>query len=173
MIQKVMSLLVFAFVLQGQIKKPEPLTVCEVLSGLAAYQGQRITMRGELIGGDEVVALIGDGCAPLVTDGYRWPMPTPISLEYPAGTRTGGSQGRKSVAKVQQADSATLKAAGPGARIYVTVTGRLETRTHFEMVLRGDEKIVPYGYGHLNACPARLVYEEIRDTVVMPADKGK
>jgi len=31
------------------------------------------------------------------------------------------------------------------------------------MVLRGDGKTVPYGYGHMNACPAQLVYQEIKD----------
>lgn len=73
--------------------------------------------------------------------------------------------------KVEQLDPERIKAAGPGAKIYATVTGRLDARVHYEMVLRGDGKVVPYGYGHLNAGPAQIVYEEIKDPVIVPAKR--
>jgi hypothetical protein len=52
------------------------------------------------------------------------------------------------------------------ARIWITVRGRLETRLKFELVQWGDGKQRPYGYGHLNASPAQLVYQEMRDAVI-------
>jgi hypothetical protein len=150
--------------LWGQAQKNAPLSVCDVLSRLEFYQGKVITIRGELIGSDEVLGLMGENCRAVVTEGYRWPTPSLINLEQPA--RSGSSPMR---VRIEQADSEELKAAGPGAHVYVTVTGRFETRAHFEMVRRGDGKVVPFGFGHLAACPAQIVYEEIRDPVIVRA----
>jgi len=146
----------------AQTNVPSPLTVCEVLSRLSFYQGKRVTIRGELLGGDEAIILVGDRCRPLVTAGYRWPSPSPIALTY--SPRRGG----ESPVVTEQLDPTALKAAGPRAKIYVTVTGRLDARDHYEMVQRGDGKVVPNGFGHQAACPAQIVYDEIKDIAIVP-----
>jgi hypothetical protein len=171
MTAKLVGVVVLATLLRGQVKSPEPLTVCKVLSNLSLYRGQRICVRGELVGGEEGSALIGEGCQPLVTDGYRWSSPSPIALTYPESPSVKDSKSPTPTVRVERMDPDALKEAGPGAKVYVTVIGRLDTRVHFEMVLRGDSKVVPYGYGHQAACPAQLVYEEIKDFVVVPAKR--
>jgi hypothetical protein len=169
MFGRLLSLLVLSAFLRGQVKRSEPLKVCDVLSNLSLYRGQRISVRGQLVGGDEGSYLIGEGCRQLVTDGYTWPMPSPIDLTYPRSTRAQNSKSPTSNVIIEHVDPEQLKGAGPGAKVYVTVTGRLETRVHFEMVHRGDGKVVPYGYGHLAACPAQIVYEVIKDTTIVPS----
>jgi hypothetical protein len=171
MLTRLLSVLILSVFLRGQAKSPEPLTVCEVLSNLSSYRGQRISIRGEHVGGDEGSYLIGDGCRQLVTDGYSWPTPSPIALTSAGRSRSQNSRSSTPTITIEQVDTERLKAAGPGAKVYVTVTGRLETRVHFEMVLRGDGQVLPYGYGHLSACPAQIVYEEIKDFTIVSAKR--
>lgn len=169
MTARLVGVVFLSAVLLGQVKRPEPLTVCEVLSRLSFYRGQGITVRGELRRGDEGRALSGEGCRSLITDGYHWSSPSAIALTYSESSGVQDSKSETQTVKLEHVDPNLLKAAGRGDKIYVTVTGQLETRVHFEMVLRGDGKVVPYGYGHLNACPAQLVYHEMKEVEVVPA----
>lgn len=154
----------------SQTHSAKPLTVCDVLAKLPSYRGQRIVVRGELVGEDEGSGLIGQGCQPLITDGYRWPSPSPIALTYPGGPSDDTKPGAPSP-RVERVDPDALRSAGAGAKIYVTVVGRLETRAPFPMVHLDGGKIRPYGYGHLAACPAQIVYEEIKDLKIVPTQR--
>lgn len=162
------GMFIFAALLHAQ-DKTEPLNVCEVLSKLSSYRGQRITVRGEFVGGEEGSVLIGGGCRPVVTDGHTWPVPTPIALTFPGSPGSGDSRAPSPKPRIEQFDSGAVKSAGPGAKVYVTVTGRLDTKAHFEMVHLDDGRVVPYGYGHLAACVAQIVYEEMKDFAIVPA----
>ena len=51
-------------------------------------------------------------------------------------------------------------------RVFAIVTGWLETRSKFEMVIGGDGKVRPNGLGHLNSFTAQIVYERISDQEV-------
>jgi len=165
---RLLMTIIFVGTIQGQMADTGTLKVCEVLSNRNSYMGQRIRIRGTLIESDEGSYLTDEGCPQLVTDGYAWPTPSLIALKYQERpTSQDVKQSRSTITK-ELADSEILKIVKNGAKIHVTVIGRLETRPHFEMVLRGDGKMLPNGYGHLNACPAQIVYQEIRDMEIVP-----
>lgn len=111
---------------------------------------------------------MGEGCRPLVTDGFTWPPSIGINLEDRASPLVAIGQKGTPPAKIDLIDALHLEKSGPDDKVYVTVVGRFETRLHFEMVVRGDGKTQPNGYGHLAACPAQLVYEEMKDVLVLP-----
>ncbi|MBN9658996.1 MAG: hypothetical protein J0H49_12505 [Acidobacteria bacterium] len=143
----------------------KPLSVCEVLADLQSYRGKVISVRGQLLRGEEGSYLTSDKCArPLETNGYTWKNPIPLSLLPGSADIAVSAQSRE---RLIQASANTDKA------VWVTYAGRLETRTSFEMVHRGDGQVVPYGYGHLNACPAELIFTEIRDVVFGPSAAEK
>jgi hypothetical protein len=153
--------------LQSQVTRTEPLTVCQILSHRAAYRGLRVTVRGRLVATPEGTYLEGDGCQPLITDGYTWAT-TAIDIQ---SAKPPLAVDHKSVkpAKTVLLDLQLLQRAAPDGTLFVTLIGRFETTLHFVMVLRGDGKTVPNGYGHLNACPGQIIYDEMKDvTVVSP-----
>ncbi len=145
-------------------KKDTPLTVCDVLAKLNTYRGQRISVRGELLSTADGRWLVGRGCRPLVTDGYRWPQPVSIVLTLPEGAS-------KESVRVEDVDEGLRRLAGPDAKTFVTVTGRLDAKEHYEMAPRGDGKSAPAGYGHLNASPAQILYEDLKDFQVEKTKK--
>jgi hypothetical protein len=151
----------------SQERAPKALTVCEVLSKLGEYRGKQIVVRGELIGGYHGGGLRGEGCPPLTTDGYTWPSPVLIALTPPGSRMVENPSSPAPIVRVEPFDEAKLKNAGPEAKVHVTVVGRLETRLRLEIIRSPNGKSWPYGYGHLNACPAQIVYEEIRDHVIV------
>jgi hypothetical protein len=156
----------------AQVKKGEILTVCDLLAQRVLYIGQSVTLRGQVVGEGEGLYLQADGCRPLVTDGYTWPAPTGIWLAYPtAEQRQTGAP----APDVEQVDLRKLRDAGPGAKVYATVTGRFETRARFPMPVRGDGNVKPYGYGHLASAPAQILLTGVRDVKVVspPAAHGR
>jgi hypothetical protein len=160
----VVALLVLLFPGDRQ-SEVKVLSVCDVLADLLAYRGKTIAVRGEYVGTDEGQYLRGEECAkPLVTSGYVWGKRVSISLEVPTSPEV---EDPIVPAPPVSVDAATKKAFQESARdstlgVWVTVVGRLETRTTFEIVNHGGT-LRPYGYGHLSGCPAQLVYTEIRD----------
>jgi len=159
-----------AALLRSQVGTDRPLTVCQILSSRAAYSGRRVTVRGRLVVGPEGSYLMGDGCQPLVTDGYTWAA-TGIDVEAANSAPARSEHGSARPAEIAAADLERAPQAVPGGAIYVTLVGRFETRLHFQMILRGDGKTVPNGYGHLNSCPARMVYSEMKDVAAIPAKR--
>jgi hypothetical protein len=150
--------------LQGQ---PRTVTVCEILADLQSYRNKIVSVSGELVQTEEGTYLRGKACPkPLVTSGHVWP--SLLNLERPTSPLVEQRDAVPSKVSVDPALESLSRedAENPSVHVWVTVTGRLETRSRFEMVLRGDGKTVPYGYGHLNGCPAQLVYQAIKDVVV-------
>jgi len=141
--------------------KSGPMTVCQVISQRDTYRDLHVEIRGRLKSTSEGSYLEGEGCQDLVTDGFKWAT-SAIALGY-------GTPGKPP--KIEPSDLVKLQSAGPNDVLYVTVVGLFETRIHFEMVTRGDGKTVPNGYGHLNASPAQLRYQEMKDVTVMRAKR--
>jgi hypothetical protein len=146
----------------------KPLSICELFANLQAYRNKIVTIRGELISTDEGVYLDERCPKPLVTSGFVWGNPIVIWL-----TQTGSSDVENRTSPMPETDVSPIAddllkkyATDSSVRIWITVAGRLETREKFVMVLRGDGKTVPYGYGHMNACPAQLVCYQMKDVVV-------
>jgi hypothetical protein len=168
------ALLLTAGAASSQVAEaPTPLSVCDLLTNSQQRRNTVVTVQGELIGTEEGLWLRGEKCPnPLVTSGYEWRNPVGIWLTPPES-----KMGERSSYPAPPV-SPEWKAAKPllekyvgllGTRVWVTVTGVFETRVQFELVLRGDGKKVPYGYGHLNGAPAQIVYFEFRDVEVKPA----
>lgn len=145
---------------------PKPVNVCAVLLHLEEYRNKRVSIRGELLVHPHGTVLRMEKCpVPLITSGHVWP--TMIYL-IPADSNLAESPGRVPPGfSVDRAWAPVLEKGSRerDARLWVTVVGRLETRRRFEIVERGDGKTLPVGYGHLNAYPAQLVYEEFKDVL--------
>ena len=150
-------------------ESPGVMNVCDVLANLQGVRNRVIAVRGQLVGTDEGSYLIGNRCQEsLVTNGYQWPNPIPIFLIPPdSGLVEKPDSPRPKVVADRGLDAALARVEmTPGLKIWVTYIGKLETRERFEIVLRGDGKKVPYGFGHMNSCPAQLVYRVLKDIVV-------
>jgi hypothetical protein len=133
------------------------LTVCEVLDNLTVYRGRVISITGPLITNEEGAWLSSDSCPkPFVTEGYAWPKEMAINL----------IRDKSRAVNVDPALENLSKRAKRDEHIWVTVTGKLETRSHFEMVLKTDGTRVPYGFGHLNLSPAELTMYSIGDPAI-------
>jgi hypothetical protein len=140
-----------------------PLTVCEVLRDLSSYSGKIIAVRGRWVASDEGRWLSGERCpARLTTEGFVWP--DLIYLE-----ESGAVFERNLAAFLEggagaSAEKVALEMADQTSRaVCVTVIGRLMTRSKLEVVPGGDGKLRGYGFGHLNAAPAQLLYQVRRD----------
>src|SRR6266545_2956544 len=145
------------------------LSVCSVIENLRGYRGKLITVRGELVRTEEGSYLRATWCRPLLVEGYIWPPESVrISLIPPSSPEV--EEPKQPLPSVhvdpRSAHTLTRKVRDEDACILETVTGRLETRVHFESVLWGNGKRMPYGYGHLNLSPAQLVYTRIEDVEV-------
>ncbi len=152
---------------------PTAMSVCDLLANLQKHRDTVVTVRGELSGTEEGLWLRSEKCpAPLITSGYEWRNPVGIWLTPPEskmGERSSYPAPPVS-AEWEAAKPLLRKYVGlPDTRVWVTVTGVFETRAQFEIVLRGDGKKVPYGYGHLSGAPAQIVYYEFRDVDVRKA----
>jgi hypothetical protein len=128
-----------------------------------------VTIRGELLRTEEGSYLSAVECQkPLVVSGFTWEPEYAIDLTTPDSVLVESPELPVAAVSVDPASSKLLNhyAGDSKARILITVRGRLETRRNFELVQWGDGKQRPYGYGHLNASPAQLVYQELRDAVI-------
>jgi hypothetical protein len=145
-----------------------PIGVCELLTELQRYRDKIVTIRGELVTTDEGVYLDEKCPKPLVTSGFVWTNPIGVWLTQPGSNDVENRTSPAPETDVRPTADDLLKkyVTDSSVRIWVTVTGRLETREKFLMVLRGDGKTVPFGYGHMNACPAQLVCYQMKDVFV-------
>lgn len=151
----ILRILLIALQVQGAAVSVVPLTICELYDNLRFYNGKQIVIRGQLSQGEEGTYLTGEKCEKeLVTNGYTWQNPAPLWL-LPSRT---GQWNDQSVSK--RVRGAT------GGSILVTVVGRLTAKESYEIVRRGDGRVVPFGFGHLNASPAQLVYWEVKEVSV-------
>jgi len=139
-----------------------PLSVCEVLGSPEKFNGKIVAVRGLQSATDEGGWLEGIDCAPLVTNGYRWP--TVIWLEMSASRLEAlNLDFRKLGAETAQLNR-SLKAAFDLSRdrMIVTYVGR------FYMLEDLAARVDTYnrtgrGLGHANYAPAELVVKQVKD----------
>lgn len=167
-IQRVFWLLLPVLLLADS-KTAQTLTVCDALKALPKYRNRMVIIRGELLRTEEGTYLSAVDCQkPLVASGHTWEPEYAINLIPPDSPSVESSESFIASVRVDPASSKLLSryADDSKTRIWITVRGRLETRLNFELVQWGDGKQRPYGDGHLNASPAQLVYEDMRDAVI-------
>ena len=150
------------------------LTVCEVLSHAAQYNGQLVTIKGKTFGTDEGWWLYSDECpGALTTDSYPWPseialeLPTlrppqrlhDVAFEYDWGAR------RRIEAKYER-----LRKHAPDSCLVSAITGLFETHTEWESAKltypNGTWKFA--GFGHLGGAPGQLLIKSEDDVVAIP-----
>jgi hypothetical protein len=133
---------------------------CDVLGDLQRYRGKVIKVRGILAGMSEGLYLKpgkSEGCTKaLIISGYEWHNPM-FNLTPP-----GSPLVEDNILGPHAYDRDDGIPPAAQGEIWVVVTARVEAREKLTMVLAGGGRSVPYGYGHLNACPAQLVYSSIR-----------
>jgi hypothetical protein len=141
--------------------RAETLSVCEVLADdPTKLNGKVISVRGLLGATAEGMWLMGECKTHLVTKGLEWG--NNLSVYVPAAD--------EGVARSWEGLSSRLKALHASLsrdRVWVTITGRLETRRSME-----DEVVqMPYGprragFGHMGDSPAEINVISIEDVRV-------
>jgi hypothetical protein len=139
----------------------EPRTVCEALRDLSDLNGREVKIRGGWGIGDAGQGLFASpACVePIVRDGWTWRDTIRV---YPAN-------GRDSVAGVI-AKYREMRRAHPGNKIIVTLTGRLETRDHFDVRILPDGSQVPDAFTFY---VAKLAYWRVEDLEAVPWAPGE
>jgi hypothetical protein len=150
------TVLVFLFIVSGA--SAQTYTVCEALAHLSELNGKQVKIRGVWDIGDTGETLWSDATscsAPTIRDGWKWR--DIISLRPP--------EGGPGMAGSYEAYAALAKAHRP-CKIMATLSGRLETRDHFETKkwARGPE--IPVGFGYY---VARLSYRQAEDMEAVPS----
>lgn len=151
------------------------LSACEVLENLQKYRGKIVEVRGILTGGTEGTYLKPgpheDCVKALGVFGYEWR--NPAFNITPAGSPLVEDS---SLEPHSYTAPVGLSGAAQG-ETWIIVTARVEARESLTMVHVGSSgRQVPYGYGHLNACPAQLVYSNFRKTdapTLATGERGK
>ena len=121
----------------------QALTVCEVLSRLSELNDREIKIRGYWLFSDngEYLMATGDCGQKVVRDGWIW--------------RNAINVGPDDVHHFVQVGKDLMKLRQ--AHVFATMTGRLETKDHFE---KSRNTGLPSGYGD---CVAGLVYTKVED----------
>ena len=130
---------------------PSVMSVCELSRDYRAFRDEMVTVRGVYYYG------LRQECQQKCASGL-WP--SFIDLE-------GGRQGvwdelSNTLGSVEN----DAKATGKRFEIWVTVTGRLQTRAKRSRRGPCDRKSWGVGYGHLNVFPAQIVIESVHDVEV-------
>jgi hypothetical protein len=145
------------------INAGKPLALCDVLQNLASYSGKIIEIRGDWPGN----ALEGEDCR-VRTGTYVWhsgillafPKDLAVENDKPANWSFDTSVWDRSLAILHL----LKKQFGGDVRVRATFIGRLDTYGEtLQIVTHANGYIVPLGYGHLNAYPARLVLVDVKD----------
>jgi hypothetical protein len=138
------------------INSETPLTVWQVLQNLPAYAGKIIQVRGEWHGG-----YLDEDCpTPLKTEKHEWP--NSILLVYPSNLRKEDQSVEYGFMTPADYDQLFLNTLKNYKKMRATVSGRLDAKAELFPDPRSGEPR-PYGYGHLNYWPARIIMMEIKD----------
>ena len=121
----------------------ETLTVCEVLANLSSLSGKKIEVRGVWKRGDAAQFLEAERpCEqPTIRDGWLWADRINVIAD----------QGKLSVAGYVAERSRLLERHGGHAKIIATLSGRIETREHFEIWTDAFGVQLPRGFARLVA----------------------
>lgn len=152
---------------ESESRSKDPVfSICEVLENLPALNGKLISVRGEWIVGEEQNLLRGENCgARLAMSGVAWPSAIWLEPNRLIPDRPDVYRRRRSPAAGSAITGGGRLA--PTTKVFATFHGRIETREHFEVVIRGDGKRVGYGFGHLNAFPAVLRYDAVTNVQII------
>ena len=139
------------------IKPQQPFTVCYVLQNLDSLGGKIIQVRGAWYGGE-----MREECkTQLKTEDHVWPSAIYLVTtdfldkeDEPVDWIFLGDDFEKAFRERNRYK-------GP---VNATIIGRLDARAELSPDPGGGHP-VPFGYGHLNAYPARIVIMEIKDIV--------
>ena len=137
----------------------QPVTVCDVLNDLKAYNGKSVAVLGRWSGTVEGEWLSQDCSHPLRTGNYTWHSTLSLEWNAQASTRfevTGLDQ--SAVAKALESVKKTTKLRA-GDR-WALVFGRLNTQ---ELKVKRDSRsgrLILNGFGHLNGAPGEIVHGE-------------
>ena len=146
--------------------------ICELFQSLATWKGQRIAVRGEVVGTSEGSWLMGRCQGSFNTNGYRWP----VSLSY-----AGPAYASSSIEPLIRAKQPSTPPKGletfRGRNNVVrsaTYVGRLRMRDKYMAICREGGDYITNGFGHMNGAAAEIVVEEIRDIALAkpPSDEG-
>jgi hypothetical protein len=144
-----------------------PVTVCEVLANLDTYRGKTVAVVGRLGGTDEGVWLAQDNCDhELQSNGFIWPNMLWITTNSHAPSPAEGSRliDKKVLEeKVLQLAAGTKLRPIPAHDEYAVLYGRLDASEKLETFTYPNGTVRGFGYGHLDAAPAQLVFN---DTVI-------
>jgi hypothetical protein len=152
------------------------LTVCDVLSDRAAYNGKSILLVGKYGFWEEGVVLEGECPSKLVTGGYEWP--NSIWLGYdaqpviapPSNPPEYRQYETRVLEKLPVLEGTELHvvAGCSYSGVWAAVYGRFETKDAFPV---NRQTGVQRGFGHLSGFPAQLVWPEKGFWCLVPADK--
>jgi len=135
-----------------------PLTVCEVLSQSAAYNGKMVTLKGVDASTDEGLWVRGISCLPITIGGREWPPVVSLVTPDMALEETDFEFDEASWTRVGAEYKRRLSAL-PRNCVEFTYTGLFQTRSNWEnfKLVYPDGRILYLGYGHLNFAPAQLI----------------
>jgi hypothetical protein len=141
------------------------LSVCDILSDPAKYNGRLVTIRAISEGTDEGWWIgAGKACtAPLITNGYSWPSIIWVqSIGGPQHThRPDFETDQNAVSKVDR-EVRRLHIDPKLDRIWLSFTGIFETREFTAKdVGNADGKWRADGFGHLNSAPGQLLLKTV------------
>lgn len=137
----------------------QPVTVCEALENLAAYDGKAVALVGRFSFRQSGRWLGEQQCPhPFVTGGHQWPNAFWIAFD-PAGApqpptvlALDGALLAQKLRAVQAATSLSdFRFGSPDYDRWAVVYGRIETRPH---LMDGTR---PHGFGYSASSPAQLV----------------
>jgi hypothetical protein len=148
------------------------LSACDVLTRLQDYRNKIVVVRGLLFSTSErtyLKPLSTESCASFVRFfDYEWSDPVfNLAVPGPSGTADDKSLPPYTYTVAREiSDPAFAKS----DRV-VLVTGRIESRENLTFVLMPSGTKIPYGYGHLNAAIAQIVYSRIEPDSIASAAK--
>ena len=142
----------------------EVIPICTLFQNLSKWKGKRVAVRGEFVSTMEGWWISGNCQGVFITDGYRWPVL--INLGVPA-------YHSKETAELYQARwPAVSKGENfkgmPDAIKTVTFVGTLRVRPDYHVTCIPDGTYRAFGYGHMNAAPAELIVDSIRNFELSP-----
>jgi hypothetical protein len=155
----------------GQTTRPvEIVTVCQVLSDRASFNGEYVAVIGQLAAGGEGRWIVDQCEKPTKTNSYVWS--DMISLEFDPQAATA-----RPPEFAIDLDEVEKKIGELKLRIKRTkdlewglVYGRIVTQEYLQTTTRRDGSVIPDGFGHLGASPAKIVYRQ-KDLKTIPVKK--
>jgi|SRR5665213_2099720 len=153
----------------AQGAEPQVISVCEALTHPELYDHKLVAIRGIEVAGMEGGWLKGQSCdKAFITNGYIWP--SMVWLEMSRSAReAAGIQAKELKSSLKRMD-AELKKKGFNShrdRLVITYVGFLQLYDDSTQEYHPDSRSTrANGFGHLNASPAQVIVEDVKDAVI-------